>query len=169
MEISIIVAMGSNREIGKNNDLLWNLPVDMRFFKETTLGRTVIMGRKNYESIPPRFRPLPNRTNIVVSRNADYEAPECYICSTLQNAIDLAADLGEEHLFIIGGAQIYELALKEVDLDHLFITHVEAEFPDAEAFFPEVDFSKWTKTIIHTEEAGIENAFRFQICRYDKA
>ena len=115
MEISLIVAMGSNGEIGKNNDLLWNLPVDMRFFKDTTLGRTVVMGRKNYESIPPKYRPLPKRTNIVVSRNSDYEAPECYVCPTLQNAIELAAELGEEHLFIIGGAQIYELALKEVD------------------------------------------------------
>jgi dihydrofolate reductase len=169
MEISLIVAMGSNGEIGKNNDLLWNLPVDMRFFKDTTLGRTVVMGRKNYESIPPKYRPLPKRTNIVVSRNPDYEAPECYVCPTLQNAIELAAELGEEHLFIIGGAQIYDLALNEVDLNHLFITHVEAEFPDAEAFFPKIDFSKWSKTIIHTEEASITSPFRFQICRYDKA
>src|SRR5690554_7624901 len=72
MKCALIVAMGKHREIGKDNDLLWKLPRDMKFFKETTLGHTVVMGRKNWESIPEKFRPLPNRKNIVVSRNPDY-------------------------------------------------------------------------------------------------
>lgn len=164
----LIAATGKNREIGKDNDLLWNLPTDMKFFKDTTKNTTVVMGRKNYESIPPRFRPLPQRTNIVISRNPDYQAPECYVCTSLQEALDIAKENGEENVFIIGGAQIYDLALRQLPVDTIFLTHVDAEFPDADAFFPEVDLTAFSAHPLYTEQAGDLNPYGFQIVRYDR-
>lgn len=164
----LIAAMGKNREIGKDNDLLWNLPLDMKFFKDTTKHSVVIMGRKNYESIPEKFRPLPHRTNIVITRNADYQAPECYVCTSLKESIDIAASLGEENVFIIGGAQIYALALNQLDIQTIYLTHVMSEFPEADAYFPEVDLNQYSPTTLHTEPAGDLNPHAFQIIRYDK-
>lgn len=168
MKLMLIAAMGKNREIGKDNDLLWNLPVDMKFFKDTTKNSVVIMGRKNYESIPPKFRPLPHRTNIVISRNADYQAPECYVCTSLDESIALAKSLNEENVFIIGGAQIYSLALAQLDIDTIFLTHVMSEFPNADAYFPEVDLNQFSATLLHSEPAGDLNPLAFEIFRYDK-
>ena len=127
MKIYLIAAIGNNNEIGKDNDLLWHLPTDMNFFKEMTKHKVVVMGRRNYDSIPPKYRPLPNRTNIVITRNPDLEAPECYVCGSLQEALEISAEIGEEEVFIIGGEQIYALALQELDVDRLYITHVNAE------------------------------------------
>jgi dihydrofolate reductase len=168
MKLSLIVAMGQNREIGKDNDLLWHLPADMKFFKDTTKGKAVIMGRKNYESIPPKFRPLPGRNNIVISRNADYQAPECYVVTDIQEAIQTAGDLGEEEAFIIGGAQIYDIALQQLELDTLYITEVEASYPDAHAFFPLFNDQNWNKEIIGKQEVSEINPIAFTIYRYDR-
>lgn len=160
--------MGQNREIGRNNDLLWHIPADMKFFKDTTQNKVVIMGRKNYESIPSKFRPLPNRINIVISRNPNFEAPECYVCTTLQEAIEICNDLGEEDIFIIGGAQIYELALKELPISNMYITHVEASFPDAEAFFPDFDQSEWKVSEISKVQGDDLQPLNFVIKKYER-
>ncbi len=168
MKISAIAAMGRNREIGKNNDLLWHIPRDMKFFKETTRHKVVIMGRKNYESIPPKFRPLPDRVNIIISRNPEFQAPECYVCTSLKEAILLCEELGEDDVFIIGGAQIYALALEELPINTLYITHVDATYPDAEAYFPDFNQSEWKTTEVMNVAGDDLQPLNFNIVRYDK-
>ena len=111
MKVALIVAVAKNGVIGKDNDLIWNLPKDMRFFKESTLGHHVIMGRKNFESIPKRYRPLPNRTNVVISRQNNYQFEGCVIVNSLEAALKVAQHNGDKEPFIIGGGQIYKLAL----------------------------------------------------------
>lgn len=167
MKIYLIAAIGNNNEIGKDNDLLWHLPTDMNFFKEMTKHKVVVMGRRNYDSIPPKYRPLPNRTNIVITRNPDLEAPECYVCASLQEALEISAEIGEEEVFIIGGEQIYALALQELDVDRLYITHVNAEFPDAHAHFPKFNPEDWNVTVLSEHPKDEQHAFSFVIKQYD--
>jgi dihydrofolate reductase len=107
MTISLIAALTENRVIGKNNDLPWHLPDDMKYFMQTTKGHPVIMGRKNYDSIPEKFRPLPNRTNIVVTRQRDFVADGCIVVHSLEEALDEATNIVTDEIFIIGGAEIY--------------------------------------------------------------
>jgi dihydrofolate reductase len=147
--IILIAAIGKNRELGKNNDLLWRLKSDMNFFKSTTSGHWVIMGRKSWDSLPERFRPLPNRTNCVVSRNEDFQAEGAHVFFNLHTAIDRARNSAAEKIFIIGGAQIYHQSLTESLVDEMFLTHVDASFNDADVFFPEIEKSHW-----ETEEIG---------------
>lgn len=135
MNISIITAIGKNRELGKNNSLLWHLPKDMTHFKNVTTGHSVIMGRKTFESIG---RALPNRRNIVVTKNTDYKNEAVEVAHSLEDALNLVKD--EEEVFIIGGAQIYKEALPFAH--KLYITKVDGTF-DADTFFPEIDESKW--------------------------
>ena len=140
-EIVIIAAVAKNRVIGKDNTLIWNIPEDMAHFKALTSGQTVIMGRKTWESLPPRFRPLPGRRNIVISRQADYEAPGAELAGSLELALQLAAPA--ETAFIIGGEQIYRQAMAIAD--RLEITEVELE-PEGDAWFPEIPPAEWEKT-----------------------
>ena len=113
MKVSLIVAASENGVIGKDNNLIWSLPKDMIFFKETTLGHHVIMGRKNFESIPHKFRPLPNRTNIVITRNKDYVGENITVVQSLEEALNIAKD--DSQPFIIGGGEIYNLAIEIAD------------------------------------------------------
>ena len=96
MKVSLIVAAAENGVIGKDNDLIWHLPKDMRFFKETTLGHHVIMGRKNFESIPHKYRPLPNRTNVVITRQCYYQAEGCIVVNSIESALEIAKENGIE-------------------------------------------------------------------------
>lgn len=129
----MIAAIGRNRELGKGNDLLWKIPDDLKRFKELTAGHPVIMGRKTYESLPRR--PLPNRTNIVVTRDATWASDGALRAESLEEAFGMAAFAeGGEETFIIGGAQIYALALQHAD--KLYLTLIDAEAPDADVFFP---------------------------------
>ena len=139
-EIVIIAAVAKNRVIGKDNRLLWNIPEDMAHFKSLTTGQTVIMGRKTWESLPERFRPLPNRRNIVISRQADYAAPGAEVAASLEIALNLASTA--ERVFIIGGEQIYRQAMPIAD--RLEITEVDLE-PEGDAWFPETAAEVWTK------------------------
>lgn len=145
--VSIIAAVGRNRELGKDNRLLWNIPEDMAHFKERTSGHPIIMGRKTYESIG---RPLPNRTNIVITHDIDYKLPMgVYKVPTIEEAIEIAnlheitpADPSGEkrgEIFVIGGAQIYKLAMQYAD--KIYLTVVDHEFSDADAHFP--DYSEF--------------------------
>jgi dihydrofolate reductase len=168
MKISLIAALGRNKEIGANNDLMWHLPADMRFFKSSTLNHVIIMGRRNYDSIPERFRPFSDRTNMVITRDQNFVAPGCHVFTTLQDAIAQAKDLGETEAFVIGGAQIYDLALQTLPVDHLYLTHIEAEFPQADTFFPTWNESEWTKTLLSEHAADEKHAFSFKVYRYDR-
>lgn len=123
--ISIIVAAASNNVIGKDNSLIWHLPADMKFFKEKTAGQCVITGRKNYESIPEKFRPLPNRTNIVITRQQDYQAPGAIVVDSIEKALEKAT-YTELDVFIIGGGEIYRQAIKYTDM--VYLTRIHHEF-----------------------------------------
>jgi len=168
MKVLIIAAIGLNNEIGRHNDLMWHLGEDMRFFKEQTNRHYIIMGRKNFESIPEKYRPLPNRINVIISRDPDYLFEECYTCSNLDDALDLARGNGEEKVYIIGGGQIYKLALDANLVDEMYLTHVKASFPDADVFFPEFESSQWSHELIKNSTSGIENEFDFEIFHYKK-
>ena len=140
-EIVIIAAVARNRVIGKDNTLIWSIPEDMAHFKALTSGQTVIMGRKTWESLPPRFRPLPGRRNIVISRQADFAAPGAELAASLEAALQLAAQA--ETAFIIGGEQIYRQAMDVAD--RLEITEVDLE-PEGDAWFPVIDAGCWQET-----------------------
>ena len=139
MKVSLIVAVSENYVIGKDNDLIWHLPKDMRFFKETTTGHHVIMGRKNFESIPHKFRPLPNRTNIVITRQLDYKAEGCVVVNSIEEALKVAKRNGDDEAFIIGGGQIYKLAIDAGLVDRIYLTKVHHCF-DGDTIFPELNF-----------------------------
>lgn len=140
-EIVIIAAVARNRVIGRDNQLIWNIPEDMAHFKALTSGQTVIMGRKTWDSLPPRFRPLPGRRNIVISRQADYPVPGAELADSLASALALAAS-SEATIFIIGGEQIYQQAMALAD--RLEITEVDLE-PEGDAWFPEIAAVNWKK------------------------
>ena len=142
MNVSIIAAVARHNAIGRNGDLLFHLSPDLRRFKQLTSGHTVIMGRKTFESLPKGA--LPNRRNIVVSRSADRTCEGAERAVSVADAIRMASEAGESEAFIIGGGQIYAQALPMAD--RLELTYVEAEAPDADTFFPEVDPSQWEET-----------------------
>lgn len=139
--LSIIVAMGNNRAIGKDNQLLWHLPEDLQYFKRVTMGKPIIMGRKTFESIG---RPLPGRLNIVLTRQTDWQHEGVKIVHTIEDALQLAQAQslidGIDEVMVIGGAEIYQAALPQAD--KLYITQVDADI-DGDAFFPEVDMTQW--------------------------
>lgn len=156
-EIILIAAVAKNRVIGKDNQLLWNIPEDMAHFKALTSGKTVIMGRKTWESLPPRFRPLPGRRNIVISRQSTYAAPGAELAESIPAALALAAQ--DEQTFIIGGAEIYRETISLAD--RLELTELDLS-PDGDAWFPEIPASTWQETHRDPLSAG-EGAFvRYQ-------
>lgn len=167
MKVSLIVAMDRERGIGKNNDLMWHLPADMKFFRETTTGHIVVMGRKNYESIPERFRPLPNRENVVLSRADDYQADGCLVFSSLEACLAHYADETGRTVFIIGGGQIYAEALKSQQVTEMFITHVDHVY-HADTFFPEFNESEWASETVFSHAADAKNAVGFDVKRYTR-
>ena len=135
--ISIIAAVGKNNEIGKNNQLLWHLPEDLKNFKKITTGKTVIMGRKTFESIG---KVLPNRRNIVLSRQTGKKIQGAEVFHSLEEVMNLFENSSEE-VFIIGGADLYDEMMSK--FDKLYISFVKKEDKDANAFFPKINFSDW--------------------------
>ncbi|QQV03184.1 MULTISPECIES: dihydrofolate reductase [Chryseobacterium] len=154
---TIVVAMGENNEIGSDNQLLWHLPKDLKHFKEITSGHPVIMGRKTYESIG---KPLPNRTNIVVSRKKDWFEEGILIVGSIKEAVKFAKKIDEE-IFIIGGGTIYDQTMEIVD--KLEVTLVKANL-EADTYFPEIDSKIWKKTneICHEKDEKNQYDFCFQ-------
>jgi dihydrofolate reductase len=141
MNISLIAAIAENNCIGKSGTLPWYIPEDLKHFKKITTGHTVLMGRKTWESIPEKFRPLPNRKNIVVTRQSDYSLPDgVELFHTIDNAL---AAHGDETVIVIGGAEIYKQTIGQADTLH--ITHIHKTI-DGDAFFPEIDPSAWKET-----------------------
>lgn len=133
--------MAKNQTIGINNTLPWHLPNDLKYFKQVTMSKPIIMGRKTYESIG---RPLPGRTNIVITRQPDYQSDGIVVVNSLQQALDKAEDIsfvhGHEEVMVIGGAEIYQQALLKAD--RLYITHVHENI-EGDAFFPELNWNDW--------------------------
>lgn len=165
MILSIISAIGNNNEIGKNNSLLWNLPIDMKHFKETTSGHPIIMGQRTFESIG---KALPNRRNIVLTKDKNFKIEGVEIVYSPEELIDLLEKTEKENseCFIIGGGQIYKLFIEWCDKLH--ITHVDASFSDADIFFPEIDKTKW-KTILEDKHlANEKNIYNCNFATYEK-
>jgi dihydrofolate reductase len=159
--ISLIAALASNRAIGKNNELLWQLPEDMRHFRETTRGKPVIMGRKTWESLPERFRPLPGRHNIVISRNPAFAAPGATLAGSLEDALRMAAAKGSsDEVFVIGGAEIYRQALPISS--RLYLTEVE-ECVDGDVFFPPTPPQDWQEISRQRQPGTGGPAFSFVV------
>ena len=166
MKISMIAAVAANGVIGKNNDLAWHLPDDMKYFQEKTKGHHVIMGRKNYDSLPPKYKPLPDRTNIVVTRQQDFKAEGCYIAHTVGRALAICKGNGEHEAFIIGGGDIYRLGLSYADT--LYITEIRKAY-DGDTYFPEFNKNDWKEVerVLHPADERHEAAFDF--VKYIKA
>lgn len=137
MNISIIAAVGKNLELGKGNELVWHFREDMKFFKETTTGNTVIMGRKTFESLP---HALPNRRNVVITTNADYVADGAEVVTSLEAAMDLTKN---DNVFIIGGGTIYTAFLPYAT--KLYLTEIDATDDEADVFFPSFDKENYTR------------------------
>jgi dihydrofolate reductase len=155
MIISTIVAVAKNNVIGKDNDIPWYLPADLKYFKKITTGHHIVMGRKCYESIG---RPLPKRTNVVVTRNPFFMATGCLITHNVAEAVQLAEANGEDEVFIIGGGQIYEIALPHVD--RIYLTEVDLEV-DGDIFFPEIDPQNWNLIKETKHEADEKNEYNY--------
>ncbi|WP_417460125.1 dihydrofolate reductase [Kordiimonas sp.] len=157
--ISMIVAMGENRLIGRDNDLPWHIPADLKFFKATTMGKPMIMGRKTFDSIG---RPLPGRRTIVVTRNPDWACEGVEVASSLYDALKLAE--GADEVMIVGGAQIYAQALAEAD--RLYVTEVALSL-EGDAYFPEINDAEWGVVSRENHQAEDKNpAYSFVV--YDR-
>ncbi len=159
MILSIIAAADEKNGIGKNNELLCHLPADLKYFKQTTLGHTIVMGRKTYESIG---RPLPGRTNIVISRQTSLAIEGCFVFPHLDDAINHAEASGETELFITGGGTIYELTLPIAN--KIYLTRIHHQF-DADTFFPALPTHDWecTKDEKHTADEKNKHDYSFQV------
>lgn len=160
MTISIVVAIAQNNAIGKDNKLLWHLPKDLKHFKEITTGGTIIMGRKTYDSVG---RPLPNRRNIVITRQ-QIEIPGCEVINSVEAALDLCRD--EAEVFIIGGAEIYKLALPHTDKIYLTIVHQDFE---ADAYFPEIKEDIWKEIERQNHEPDEKNPLPYSFITLERA
>ena len=165
MTISLIAALAQNGVIGKANDLPWHLPDDMKYFMLTTKGHHVIMGRKNYESLPEKFRPLPNRTSIVITRQKNYQAPGCSIVHQLEEGVKMAEGNGEQELFIIGGAEIYALGIPLADKPYL--TEIHATI-DGDTHFPAYRKEGWREISRQPHPSDDRHKFGFDFVIYKK-
>jgi len=162
MIISLIAAMGKNRVIGKNNSLPWNLPTDMKYFRDKTRNKPVIMGRKTYATIG---KPLPNRTNIIITRDENYKAEGCIVVHSADEALK-ATDNAEE-VMVIGGSQIYKEFLPKAN--KMYLTFIDAEF-EGDTYFPEYDITEWKETSYEEHERDAENQYdyRFVVLEREK-
>jgi len=161
----LIVAMDEQWGIGKGNRLPWHLPADLRFFQQTTSGHVVVLGRKNYESIPSKFRPLPNRENAVLTRNKEFTAPNCLLFHSLEACLHHYALERDRSVFFIGGSDLYRQVLELDIINELYITHVEGRHR-ANVFFPKIDLSTWRSQLLYTHNKDAQHAHRFRIVKY---
>tara|TARA_R110000868_G_scaffold69261_1_gene204179 strand:- start:56569 stop:57054 length:486 start_codon:yes stop_codon:yes gene_type:complete len=158
MKLSLIVAMAENNCIGNKNQLPWRLSADLQYFKKLTTGKTIIMGRKTYESIG---KPLPNRCNVILTRNAAYEAEDCTILPSLEVAMSMFVKA--EEVFVIGGANIYEQAIDYCET--MYITEVKAEVK-GDAYFPKWNTSEWREVSREAHQADEKNQFDYDFVTY---
>ncbi len=164
LELVLIAALAQDRVIGKDNRLLWHLPEDMRHFKALTQGHPVIMGRKTWESLPEKFRPLPGRKNVVITRNSAYSAPGAMLAATFDDALAACADA--LIAFVIGGAEIYALALPRST--RMELTEIAAEFP-GDAWFPAWNKQEWQETTRESHHhSSADSRFDYAFVRYER-
>ncbi len=156
--LSLICAMDANRLIGKNNTLPWHIPADLAFFKQITMGKPVIMGRKTFESIG---RPLPGRTNIIVSRNTELNFPGCDIADSIDQAMVLAGD--NEEVMLIGGASLYQQCINRAD--QIYLTLIHHRF-NGDTWFPEIDPDQWKQTTRADHRADSSNSYSYSFIKY---
>lgn len=159
--ITIIAAIGLNNELGKNNDLIWHLPADLKRFKKVTTGHHILMGRNTFESIG---KPLPNRTSVIITRNNDYFKDGCLIANSIEKAIELTEG---KDAFIIGGAQVYKQALANNLADRLDITLVHESF-EADVFFPKIDTEVWKEVSREDFKADEKNKHDYSFISYER-
>lgn len=162
MKVSIIVAIGSNNVMGKENKLPWHLPADFAYFKKTTLHHCVIMGRKTFESMQ---KPLKDRINIVVSTQKDLIIDGCIVTNSIEGALDVAREKLEHEAFIIGGAQLINQSISTVD--KLYITKIDANF-EGDTFFPEIDLSNWNEIRTEKHLPDEKNAFPYEFIVFER-
>jgi len=166
IRLSLMVAKASNRVIGRNNKLPWYLPNDLKYFKQVTFGKPVIMGRKTWDSLG---KPLPGRTNIVITRQTDFQAEGAKVVATLDEAVTLAENVafieGQDEAVVMGGAEIYALALPQAD--RLYLTEVHAEV-DGDTWFPEYDTSEWKEIGREDFPAEGPNPYDYSFVVYER-
>lgn len=163
MNVSIIVAKGKNNVIGKDNDLPWHLPGDLRHFKNTTTGHHLIMGRKTFESLG---RPLPNRTSIVLTRNKEYTIPDGhYVVHDLSSALEICHSKQLGQVYVLGGADIFEMALPYTD--ELIVTEVDAS-PKGDTYFPEIEESEWRMVSRQDFSKDEKNKYAYSFVTYTR-
>ena len=160
MKISIIVAMDNNGVIGKDSALPWHLPADLQHFKKTTMGKPILMGRKTWESIG---RPLPGRTNIVITRDSDYQAEGCIVVNSIDAAMAAAAD--QDEVMVIGGAEFYRQVLPHADT--LYLTRIHASF-DGDTVFPELHAADWREVECSDHLADEKNPHNYSFTRLER-
>ena len=158
--VTIIAAIANNNALGKDNDLIWHLPADLKRFKRVTTGHYILMGRNTFESIG---KPLPNRTSVIITRNDNYFKDGCLVANSLEQAVELSKE--EEEVFIIGGAQIYNYALENNLADKLDITVVHEDF-EADVFFPEIDTTVWKEVSREDFKADEKNKYDYSFVSY---
>ena len=159
MTLSIIVAVSENGVIGKDNRLIWSLPADMKFFKEKTTGHVIITGRKNYESIPEKFRPLPNRINVVITRQKNYHAPGAIIVSSIPGALEYASKHSDkEEVFVIGGSEIFNQVVPACN--KVYLTWVHQSF-EGDVFFKPLSENEWKLTSSEKHPADEKHKYAF--------
>ncbi|MFT7900821.1 dihydrofolate reductase [Tenacibaculum ascidiaceicola] len=159
--ITLIAAIAKNNALGKDNDLIWHLPADLKRFKKVTTGHPILMGRNTFESIG---KPLPNRTSIIITRKNNYFVDGCLIANSIEQAIELTEG---KDAFIIGGAQIYKDALEQNLVDRLDITLLHHEF-EADAFFPEIDMEIWKEVAREDFKADEKNKYDYSFVSYER-
>ena len=160
MKLSIIVAMSNNRVIGRDNTMPWHLPADLRHFKHITLGKPILMGRKTYESIG---RPLPERHNIVITRDNSYTTPGCTVVHSIDAALQTAA--GSDEVMVIGGAEFYRQVLPQVDT--IYLTQIHAEL-EGDTFFPVLDDANWREVERENFEADDNNPYAYSFVKLER-
>jgi dihydrofolate reductase len=160
--ITVIAAIASNNALGKDNDLIWHLPADLKRFKKVTTGHYILMGRNTFESIG---RPLPNRTTIIITRNKNYFKEGCLVANSLEQAIEMAKPAAQ--IFIIGGAQIYKETIAKDVAVQLDITLVHHPF-EADVFFPEIDTKIWEEVAREDYKADEKNEYDYSFVSYQK-
>ena len=160
--ISFIVAMDNNRVIGKDNQLPWHLPADLKFFKKTTMGHPIVMGRKTHESIG---KPLPGRENIIVTRNERYDSEGCTVIHSVEELIRLDAENKEKEIFVIGGAELFKTMFPFAD--RLYITQIDHEFA-GDTFFPDYNESDWYLTSSDKGVKDEKNPYDYFYNIYDR-
>ena len=167
--VKIIVAIAANYGIGKDNDLLWRLPADMKFFTENTKNNVVIMGRKNWDSIPDKYRPLPERINAIVTRNSEYKNDDAAVFNAVEDAIKYYSteEYADKTIYVIGGGEIYNYALENSLVDEMLITMVQEDF-EADTFFPEINEEIWDGELIIEYKSDEKNPHDFDIYHFVK-